>query len=412
MHVVNQPLFPPSLKAFLEGFTTSFETEMHKTAELVIHQPEYFSFTKLFHQILSSVHFDPRKPDTLFDKIVTFGKGLFFTATYFNSMGLNCLSRAMYSLGLQRSAYYSIYFSRYFAAVAGQMIDTLPFPCLVKTMNFPQLSTIAPIYDQLLSWENPDLIPYDTTMRRNQSFAPGYSWLQKFLLTAWFWQPFGMDGVCAGESFWFNFVYLKNIPREADPESLLKKIASLFIVGAPKEAVFFQHFAQTFDRRPDPKPFAFVQFASKIILKPENNEEMLKNGDIFYQNINEILETMPSGAYSLILPILNYPHHTPGILHAISLIKISNELAFIFDPNNGLMKIEGENLGDKINQFFNYISRRTLHLSVPASMQGPGLVSAFESYHEWKEREGTQMLSPTDYPPFYVAIIPFSLNQR
>lgn len=105
------------------------------------------------------------------------------------------------------------------------------------------------------------------------------------------------------------------------------RITKLFFHGAPKEA-------------------AFTQLAHVNLIEAERSDYQMS----FFLNkksdqkndLIEALKSLPEGAY-----VSSFSSGKDHLGHAMWMLKKRN-VAYIFDPNNGLIKIEGPNLEEKI----------------------------------------------------------------
>jgi len=390
--------FPESLKPFLKGEPSFFEDDIHNIAKQCLQTTE----TSSLITSLSQLRFTRFCPQTLL--------GLTGLANYFN---LKIASKFICGLSSSAKTAHKIdYLANYTIMWVDQSIYKTPFNCLIRTVNLPNPNALNSIYDQLLKWEQPKFINENNILPTWEEFSSEEPYLKRIFLKMWFWTPFLSQGTCAGASFWFNFVYLMNNSSENDPEILLKKIATLFALGSPKEALFFQHFLYELSHwsfnttNPNTKPvFAFfLKDSSSIDLIPENDEKMLEDNHIIYQNI-DVLKTIPNGCYLLDIPLIS------SCKHVMSLIKISSELIYIFDINQGLIKFEGPNLNEQIHQFLNHHLEKTKGYRDRTSRGTE--IDLFTSYQQDKETAQSkgENLNPADYSKFYIKIIPFKLEK-
>lgn len=155
-----------------------------------------------------------------------------------------------------------------------------------------------------------------------------------------------LQGVCAGASLYFNFLYTKYAASFSCPNKLkefLMECADLFVEGAGPEAVALHRaFGEAFD---DPARVQKLGELQLLTLIPDSSNSSLEKGLISYTNLQEI-KKLPTGPY--VLRISNSCGY-----HALSLIKHSPELCFAFDPAHGLFIFEGEDSPEQIGQFLN-----------------------------------------------------------
>jgi hypothetical protein len=154
------------------------------------------------------------------------------------------------------------------------------------------------------------------------------------------------EGICAGSSLYFNFMYSKRAqsisnPREA--KDVLMQCARLFVEGGGEEAMklhgFFGKYFGDFDQ------FSREGGPHSLTLTPDDHRSSLEKGDIFYRNHADI-NKLAKGPHLLRM-------HNGSGYHAMSLIKLSEDHYFIFDPARGLMEFNGNDISEQIVRFLN-----------------------------------------------------------
>lgn len=186
------------------------------------------------------------------------------------------------------------------------------FKLVGKTINRPNEK--ASIYNQL------DPIPVVDPKLKKRLFSPK-SHLK-----------FGhVGGICRGEVDWFLKLYLKTRAQCSDSQQHMKALARRFKKGGPAEATLLQSI--------------YVRNGKILGLKNGMRSAFSKCyfPDVLRFCANDLhstqkvinqyqLESLPPGAYKIGLPF-----------HATAWIKISDELGYFFDPNEGVTEIKGGN---------------------------------------------------------------------
>ncbi len=209
----------------------------------------------------------------------------------------------------------------------------------------------------------------------------------------------GISGVCAGSSLYFNYLFTTLINKADIPlKELLVKIANIFVKGGPKEARSIHlKFGSIFTSRSTNK--FYQQFSPHLLsLIPDDKKSKLKNGTVVYKNINDIRK------------LANEPHiirifNSYGF-HTMSLVKISDAEAFIFDPYIGLFNFEGENVPEQINDYLNkayrsdhrYYYYRDLRAKQAANSKDEVVPSSSEKFHAEIIPFSSSLASPEFFP--------------
>ncbi|NGX34310.1 MAG: hypothetical protein K1060chlam1_00661 [Candidatus Anoxychlamydiales bacterium] len=130
------------------------------------------------------------------------------------------------------------------------------------------------------------------------------------------------DGICRGMSVWFDFLYMSTIDtfKDKSPETHIKAVAELFRYGSPIEGCLMQELVMVL---PIQKYTYHTSSYAQKYVKPFENIE----------NTVDILKQLPIGNYGL------HPK-----THVCNLFKVSDDCMYLWDPNTGLIKIQGTNV--------------------------------------------------------------------
>ncbi len=202
-------------------------------------------------------------------------------------------------------------------------ISRLGQDLLVPSMNLPKSSLADLCAHPSLSREVVKSNPLLTDTRKGSPFSP------KSL------EFFHKKGTCRGMSDWFLYLYFATKDLFSDPEEHLKAVARRMETGATAQATLLQTFDYTdglsvldLFRTPicDPNSEKFGTIPYKLF-KKDNSEA------------KDIIHNLPLGAY-----------HLGVAFHAMTFVKSSPTLGYLFDPNQGLIRMRG----DLPNKLFQY----------------------------------------------------------
>ncbi len=152
------------------------------------------------------------------------------------------------------------------------------------------------------------------------------------------------EGICKGMSYWFLNLYLKTKEQFTDPRALIAAIAEQFKKGGGMDPTLLQS--------------VYVRGGKVLNLKIGNRDAA---GRSFYPNrhipnewrtnSSEMIRKMkalPAGAYGVALPV-----------HMTAFIKVNDLLGYYFDPNHGVIEIQGSELSEKLYEQVSRVLRAT-----------------------------------------------------
>ncbi len=203
---------------------------------------------------------------------------------------------------------------------------------LVPSINFPKSSLADLCAHPSLSREVVKSNPLLTDTRKGSPVLP---------------EPlefFHKKGTCRGMSDWFLYLYFATKHLFSDPEEHLKAVARRMETGATGQATLLQTFSPSDGR-------SMLHLLEKrihhpIASKPWGELSKSEQKDYFSYTFNTIppklfekdhpeakklIRSLPSGAYHLGVPF-----------HAMTFFKLSPTLAYLFDPNAGLIRMKGD----------------------------------------------------------------------
>jgi hypothetical protein len=138
------------------------------------------------------------------------------------------------------------------------------------------------------------------------------------------------QGICRGEANWFLKLYLQTRQQFSDPSAHMMALGKLFEQGGPQESVLLQSLFIRGGKLLDLKIGMPKQKWFEKLLKLDNEAIQLQLPSAIRR-----FEKLPLGAYQL---------GFPG--HATAFVKVSNDLSYFFDPNDGIYEIKGTQQGE------------------------------------------------------------------
>jgi hypothetical protein len=142
-------------------------------------------------------------------------------------------------------------------------------------------------------------------------------------------------GICRGESYWFLNLYLKAKDQFSNPRAHLAAIADQFKDGGGMDPTLLQTVHQRKGKLLNLKigvQNAHGQFIRTELIKRTPREWKANASEVIRQ-----IKAIPAGAYGLGLP-----------RHQTAFIKIDDRLGYFFDPNDGVLEIQGNELAEKL----------------------------------------------------------------
>lgn len=155
------------------------------------------------------------------------------------------------------------------------------------------------------------------------------------------------QGICRGMSNWFLYLYLNTKNQFADPRSHMAALGAQFSKGGGIEPTLLQ---------------SINLWKGKLLNLKIGTQGIHSHGsfgDPLYahtpaewksqsKQIIEKLQNMPAGAYGTYLPF-----------HMTAYIKINDRQGFFFDPNEGIIEIIGDNVGEKLYEMLTETLKHT-----------------------------------------------------
>jgi hypothetical protein len=145
------------------------------------------------------------------------------------------------------------------------------------------------------------------------------------------------QGICRGISFWFLYLYLKTKDQFSDPRNHMAALGKQFVHGGGVDPTLLQSIylqkGKLLGLNIGTQP-AHSRAKGCSLMEYIPAEWRSSALEITCQ-----LQNMPAGAYKIGLP-----------KHAISFVKIHDKLGYFFDPDDGIMEINGDAVGEKLYQ--------------------------------------------------------------
>jgi hypothetical protein len=161
----------------------------------------------------------------------------------------------------------------------------------------------------------------------------------------------GSGGICRGLSSWFLNLFLKTKNQFNDPRSHMAALGKQFKNGGGMDPVLLQniylHTGDLLNLKIGTQPAD----ANRLPITPEQIRNMpagtydvpieliqstlsqwRSNSEMIHQ-----LRNIPTGAYAVSLPF-----------HSVAFVKINDALGYYFDPNHGIIEIQGNELAEKL----------------------------------------------------------------
>jgi hypothetical protein len=141
------------------------------------------------------------------------------------------------------------------------------------------------------------------------------------------------QGICRGESFWFLNLYLKTKDQFSDPRAHMAALGEQFKDGGGMDPTLLQSIYLGNGELLNLK--IGTQSATEIL--PRSLRHTTDNWRSNSANIIRQLKAIPVGAYAVGVPV-----------HQTAFVKVDNQLGFFFDPNHGIIEIQGPELAEKL----------------------------------------------------------------
>lgn len=143
-------------------------------------------------------------------------------------------------------------------------------------------------------------------------------------------------GICRGMSYWFLYLYLKTKDQFCDPRSHMAALGKQFSRGGGMDPTLLQSLKLQKGK------LLNLKIGSQPIhsTNPRPVRTIKVSPAQFRSNASEMihqLQNVPTGAYVLGLPI-----------HETAFVKINERLGYFFEPNRGIIEIQGNELGEKL----------------------------------------------------------------
>jgi hypothetical protein len=134
-------------------------------------------------------------------------------------------------------------------------------------------------------------------------------------------------GICRGMSVWFLRLYLETKEQFSDPRAHMAALGEQFEEGGGMDPTLLQSL--------------FIDTGEILNLKVDIESNLVKHTfNQWRSDSKEMirqLKTLPCGAYTIVLPV-----------HQTAFIKINDCLGYFFDPNSGIIEIQGSQLAEKL----------------------------------------------------------------
>jgi hypothetical protein len=153
------------------------------------------------------------------------------------------------------------------------------------------------------------------------------------------------QGICRGMSFWFLYLYLKTKDQFSDPRAHMTALGEQFKNGGGMDPTLLQSiFLRTGD-------LLNLKIGTQSASESVRTQLIEHTPDQWRSNSTDILlqlRAMPVGAYAVGLP-----------RHQTALVKINDRLGFFFDPNHGIIAIQGPELAQKLYEKISHTLKTT-----------------------------------------------------
>jgi hypothetical protein len=137
-------------------------------------------------------------------------------------------------------------------------------------------------------------------------------------------EVYSIEGVCRGMSYWFLYLFKRTLGLFQDHEEHLKAIAKFFENGATRQAAVLQALPGE-----NKWGIPYDRMCKHPVIKLQDSPKQKE----------EKIHGWAEGAYSL---------RTRN--HGMAYIKYRQDLGYVFDPNNGLIRLQGDQ-AKKLDQF-------------------------------------------------------------
>ena len=153
------------------------------------------------------------------------------------------------------------------------------------------------------------------------------------------------QGICRGMSYWFLYLYLQTKEQFSDPRAHMAALAKQFKNGGGMDPTLLQSIflgtGNLLNLKIGTQSAAETDYTKLFEHTP--NEWRSSSDAIIGQ-----LKTLPVGAYAVGLP-----------KHQTGFIKINDKLGYFFDPNYGVMEIQGHELAEKLYEKVSHTLKET-----------------------------------------------------
>jgi len=149
------------------------------------------------------------------------------------------------------------------------------------------------------------------------------------------------QGICRGMSQWFLYLYLQTKDQFSSPRAHMAALGKQFKKGGGMDPTLLQSFHLGEDLL-NLKMGSRSKGAPCNALIKRTSDQWRSNASISIGQLN----TLPSGAYRVRLPC-----------HSTVFIKINEEVGYFFDPNYGIIEIQGRELAEKLYDIVSNIVR-------------------------------------------------------
>jgi hypothetical protein len=144
------------------------------------------------------------------------------------------------------------------------------------------------------------------------------------------------SGICYGMSFWFLYLYLKTKNQFQDLRSHMAAIGEQFKNGGGMDSTILQTFylgeRNLLNLKIGVQPEPIQSFRPTPLIRQTSNQWTTNSAEMISQ-----LRKMPTGNYAVRVT-----------KHQTAFIKINDELGYFFDPNCGIIELQGKEIAEKL----------------------------------------------------------------
>lgn len=170
------------------------------------------------------------------------------------------------------------------------------------------------------------------------------------------------DGVCFGMSLHFLHLALKTVHLFHESDAHLQAVTRRFRKGAPLQSTYLQALCDVLGKETVFETISSeMQLEKKMFLSTENRIAHYPAESAEAREARCAQEKKRSTDCALMPPGAYYVNAALGerISHALVYIKQGANLSYLFDPNIGTLRFQGEKSGQEVQEFFSRYYRST-----------------------------------------------------